>query len=49
MVGRNRYKIERCLMKDNDFKERMWLKQLAVLKGQAFNIVEILKLTYAGL
>ena len=35
-------------MKDNDFKERMWLKQLAVLKGQAFNIVEILKLTYAG-
>ncbi|KAJ6256939.1 hypothetical protein Dda_7822 [Drechslerella dactyloides] len=28
---------------DADFKERMWAKQLAVLKGQAFNIVETLK------
>ncbi|KAF3937265.1 hypothetical protein ABW19_dt0200046 [Dactylella cylindrospora] len=28
---------------DTDFKERMWAKQLAVLKGQAFNIVETLK------
>lgn len=41
-------KLKDVFMKDNDFKERMWLKQLAVLKGQAFNIVEILKLTYAG-
>ncbi|CAX44823.1 PI4-kinase, putative [Candida dubliniensis CD36] len=41
-------KLKDVFMQDNDFKERMWLKQLAVLKGQAFNIVEILKLTYAG-
>jgi len=34
--------------KDNDFKERLWLQQVAVLKGQAFNVVEILKLSYAG-
>lgn len=33
---------------DNDFKERLWLRQVAVLKGQAFNVVEILKLSYAG-
>ncbi|RCK56070.1 Phosphatidylinositol 4-kinase LSB6 [Candida viswanathii] len=41
-------KLKKVFMQDNDFRERMWLKQLAVLKGQAFNIVEILKLTYAG-
>ncbi|CEP25253.1 LSB6 [Cyberlindnera jadinii] len=29
--------------KDDDFKERMWKKQWAVLKGQAFNVVETLK------
>lgn len=40
--------LKQVFMQDNDFRERMWLKQLAVLKGQAFNIVEILKLTYAG-
>ncbi|EGW35303.1 uncharacterized protein SPAPADRAFT_146401 [Spathaspora passalidarum NRRL Y-27907] len=34
--------------KDQDFQERLWHKQLAVLKGQAFNVVEILKLGYAG-
>ncbi|KAH3667002.1 hypothetical protein WICMUC_005349 [Wickerhamomyces mucosus] len=28
---------------DSDFKERMWKKQWAVLKGQAFNVVEALK------
>lgn len=33
---------------DADFKERMWHKQLAVLKGKAFNVVEVLKLSYAG-
>lgn len=33
---------------DTDFKERMWHKQLAVLKGKAFNVVEVLKLSYAG-
>lgn len=28
---------------DADFKERMFAKQMAVLKGQAFNVVETLK------
>lgn len=41
-------KLKAVFMKDADFKERMWLKQVAVLKGQAFNVVEILKLHYAG-
>lgn len=41
-------KLRDVFAKDNDFKERMWLRQLAVLKGQAFNVVEILKLSYAG-
>lgn len=41
-------KLKSVFMKDADFKERMWLKQVAVLKGQAFNVVEILKLHYAG-
>ena len=40
--------LKEVFMKDEDFKERMWLKQVAVLKGQAFNVVEILKLHYAG-
>lgn len=29
--------------RDEDFKERMWKKQWAVMKGQAFNVVETLK------
>lgn len=33
---------------DNDFKKRLWNKQLSVLKGQAFNVVEILKISHAG-
>ncbi|KAI3407168.2 LSB6 [Candida oxycetoniae] len=41
-------KLHRTFMKDKDFKERMWLKQLAVLKGQAFNVVEVLKMGFAG-
>lgn len=41
-------KLKEVFSKDADFKERMWLKQVAVLKGQAFNVVEILKLNYAG-
>ncbi|KAK6460928.1 phosphatidyl inositol kinase [Scheffersomyces coipomensis] len=41
-------KLKEVFEKDNDFKTRLWLKQLAVLKGQAFNVVEILKLSYAG-
>ena len=41
-------KLKNVFMKDADFKERMWNKQLAVLKGQAFNVVETLKLDFAG-
>ncbi|KAK6198722.1 phosphatidyl inositol kinase [Scheffersomyces amazonensis] len=41
-------KLRATFEKDNDFSHRLWLKQLAVLKGQAFNVVEILKLSYAG-
>lgn len=41
-------KLKAVFSKDADFKERMWIKQVAVLKGQAFNVVEILKLNYAG-
>ncbi|KAI5955422.1 lsb6 [Candida margitis] len=41
-------KLKHVFMKDNDFKERLWNKQLAVLKGQAFNVVETLKLDFAG-
>lgn len=41
-------KLKEVFSKDADFKERMWLRQVAVLKGQAFNVVEILKLHYAG-
>lgn len=41
-------KLKEVFSKDADFKERMWLRQVAVLKGQAFNVVEILKLPYAG-
>lgn len=41
-------KLKEVFSKDANFKEKMWLKQVAVLKGQAFNVVEILKLHYAG-
>lgn len=41
-------KLRSVFEKDADFKERMWRKQVAVLKGQAFNIVEILKSSHAG-
>lgn len=41
-------KLKAVFQKDADFKERMWHKQIAVLKGQAFNVVEILKLQHAG-
>jgi phosphatidylinositol 4-kinase type 2 len=30
-------------MRDADFKERMFVKQIAVMKGQAWNVVETLK------
>lgn len=41
-------KLREVFSRDPDFKERQWTKQVAVLKGQAFNVVEILKLHYAG-
>lgn len=41
-------KLREVFSKDPNFKERQWTKQVAVLKGQAFNVVEILKLHYAG-
>ncbi|ODV59467.1 1-phosphatidylinositol 4-kinase LSB6 ASCRUDRAFT_77197 [Ascoidea rubescens DSM 1968] len=34
--------------RDSDFKERMWKKQWAVIKGQAFNVVETLKCPEQG-
>lgn len=40
--------LKKIFMKDTDFKERMWRKQLAFLKGQAFNVVEILKIPHTG-
>lgn len=41
-------KMREVCKKEKAFKEKHWRKQLAVLKGQAFNVVEILKLGYAG-
>ncbi|OCK82368.1 hypothetical protein K432DRAFT_349161 [Lepidopterella palustris CBS 459.81] len=35
--------LRRCFMRDADFKERMFTKQIAVMKGQAWNVVETLK------
>ncbi|KAG9259206.1 phosphatidylinositol 3 and 4-kinase-domain-containing protein [Emericellopsis atlantica] len=35
--------LKRVFQNDNDFKERMFAKQLAVMKGQAWNVVEALK------
>lgn len=36
-------KLRELFELDTDFKERMFAKQMAVLKGQAFNVVETLK------
>ncbi|KAA8898511.1 phosphatidylinositol 3 and 4-kinase-domain-containing protein [Sphaerosporella brunnea] len=36
-------KLRRLFEQDSDFKERMFQKQMAVLKGQAFNVLETLK------
>ncbi|SGZ56280.1 CIC11C00000004962 [Sungouiella intermedia] len=41
-------KLKEVFSQDQDFKEKQWTRQVAVLKGQAFNVVEILKLHYAG-
>ncbi|KAF2109944.1 phosphatidylinositol 3 and 4-kinase-domain-containing protein [Lophiotrema nucula] len=35
--------LRKCFMQDADFKERMYVKQIAVMKGQAWNVVETLK------
>ncbi|KAH8155268.1 uncharacterized protein LAJ45_00277 [Morchella importuna] len=35
--------LRRLFEQDSDFKERMFQKQIAVLKGQAFNVLETLK------
>ncbi|CAN6638770.1 phosphatidylinositol 4-kinase Lsb6p [Trichomonascus vanleenenianus] len=35
--------LKRAFQRDTEFKERMWKRQLAVLKGQAFNALETLK------
>lgn len=40
--------LRRCFSQDADFKERMYAKQIAVLKGQAWNVVETLKTTDHG-
>ncbi|KAJ4989645.1 phosphatidylinositol 4-kinase [Stagonosporopsis vannaccii] len=35
--------LRKCFSRDADFKERMYAKQIAVMKGQAWNVVETLK------
>ncbi|KAF2762151.1 hypothetical protein EJ05DRAFT_535418 [Pseudovirgaria hyperparasitica] len=35
--------LRRCFSQDDDFKERMYARQIAVVKGQAWNVVETLK------
>ncbi|KAF1850689.1 uncharacterized protein K460DRAFT_20003 [Cucurbitaria berberidis CBS 394.84] len=35
--------LRKCFSQDADFKERMYAKQIAVMKGQAWNVVETLK------
>jgi phosphatidylinositol 4-kinase type 2 len=35
--------LRKCFTQDEDFKERMYAKQIAVMKGQAWNVVETLK------
>lgn len=40
--------LRKLFEQDADFKERMFQKQLAVLKGQAFNVVETLKAADQG-
>jgi hypothetical protein len=36
-------KLRNCFEQDADFKERMFARQIAVMKGQAWNVVETLK------
>lgn len=35
--------LRRCFSQDSDFKESMFARQIAVMKGQAWNVVETLK------
>ncbi|KAK3671564.1 Phosphatidylinositol 4-kinase LSB6 [Recurvomyces mirabilis] len=35
--------LRRCFEKDADFQEKMFARQIAVMKGQAWNVVECLK------
>lgn len=35
--------LRKCFMQDVDFQEKMFAKQIAVMKGQAWNVVETLK------
>ncbi|KAH8723693.1 phosphatidylinositol 3 and 4-kinase-domain-containing protein [Phaeosphaeriaceae sp. PMI808] len=35
--------LKNCFSQDADFKDRMYAKQIAVMKGQAWNVVETLK------
>lgn len=35
--------LRRCFMQDADFQEKMFARQMAVMKGQAWNVVETLK------
>lgn len=41
-------KLRNCFEMDADFKERMFARQMAVMKGQAWNVVETLKLVVHG-
>jgi phosphatidylinositol 4-kinase type 2 len=40
--------LRKCFSQDADFKERMYAKQIAVMKGQAWNVVETLKMQDHG-
>lgn len=35
--------LRKCFVEDADFQEKMYAKQMAVMKGQAWNVVETLK------
>ena len=37
------YALRQCFSQDSDFQERMFARQMAVMKGQAWNVVETLK------
>jgi hypothetical protein len=41
-------KLRKCFEIDADFKEKMFARQMAVMKGQAWNVVETLKLSDHG-